>query len=555
MIIASLAFLALAAAQVGGGAPQQPQQPEENVKPEDRCTVEGQVLNLATGEPLKKAHVSLGPSGKYNGISWGAVTDAAGKFVIEEVNPGKYRLTADRNGFVRNAYGAKTPEQPGTEITLDKGQKLPGIVFKLVPQGVISGKVVDEDGEPLGGARILVMSPTYQNGRKTLGIRENVNTDDRGEYRAFGLAPGRYYICVTYDRGGQMMQRVEIRKEGADNGYASTFFPNSTSSAQASPVMVTPGGEATGIDFRLTPVHTAHVAGKITNPGPGRFTMLFMLARDSGMAWGTMKQAMTDEKGAFLFRNVTPGSYTISAHDQMAGGEPRQAQVVVDVGDSNVDGVQLTFGTGQEIGGVVKGLEAKGRGMNVYLAPDSGAAMMQTPSGQVQDDGTFKLKVLMPDRYRVGVYPPPEGYYIKSIRAGDTDYPSGVIDWSKGVMAGDLTITLADDGAQIEGKVQDAKDQPATSASVVLVPDQRDYRSYYAMANTDQNGHFTIKGIKPGKYKLFAWDAVQYGQYEDPDFIRPFEEKGETVELKAGDKSSKDLKLIVTGDVADSGDQ
>jgi len=280
------------------------------------------------------------------------------------------------------------------------------------------------------------------------------------------------------------------------------------------------------------------------------------MPRDGGAAWAFMKHGITDDKGNFQFRNVAPGAYTLTAQSFMnAGTEPQTAAAAVEVGDSNVDGIQVTFGAASEISGTVaadKGLDLKNRGMIVMLSPEEATMTMGTRPGQVQDDGTFKLKVPMPDRYTVNVYPVPEGCYVKSIRYGDTEYPSGVIDLSKGANGGELTITIAANGGQIDGTVKDSNDQPAGTGTVVLVPDQRDFRSLYGVAPLDQNGHFTIKGVKPGKYKLFAWDDVEQGQFEDPDFIKPFEDKGEKIEVHGGDKSTKDLKLIVAGDASDN---
>jgi len=236
-----------------------------------------------------------------------------------------------------------------------------------------------------------------------------------------------------------------------------------------------------------------------------------------------------------------------------AGSEAQIVETAIEVGDSNIDGIQLTFGATPDISGsiaVEKGLDLKNRGMSVILSPEDPIVMMSVRPGQVGDDGTFKLKSVTPDRYSVNVYPMPDGCYVKSIRYGETDYPNRVIDLSKGANGGELTITIATNGGQIDGTVTDAKDQPASTATVVLVPDQRDFHSLYDVARLDQNGHFTIKGIKPEKYKLFAFDEVEWGQYEDADFLKPFEDKGEEIEVHVGDKSSKDLKLIVTGDAS-----
>jgi len=558
-LTASLLFAGALLCQVPAPVPA-PQQPgEPTVKPEDKCSVEGTVLNVQTGEPLKKAHVNLTPiqSQKFNSTSWGAVTDAAGRFLIDEVDPGKYRFSADRNGFVQMEYQAKAPGKSGSLLTLSKGQKLTDVVFRMTPHGVISGKVVDEDGEPLAGAGIMVMRHTYENGKRTLSSEGNASTNDRGEYRAYGIAPGKYFVCLSYDRSFGM-QQVEIRKEGSEDGYVPTFYPNVSRSAQASQVEVTAGNEVSGIDFRLTPVHTARVTGRITNPGPGLrgLASVSLMPRDSGLAWAMMKDAIAGDKGNFQFRNVAPGSYTLTAQSFMNGGtEPQTAAAVVEVGDSNVDGIQLTFGAASEISGTVtadKGLDLKNRGMMIMLSPEETKMTMGLRPGQVQDDGTFKLKVPTPDRYSVNVYPMPEGCYVKSIRYGDTEYPNGVIDLSKGANGGELTITIVPNGGQIDGTVKDSNDQMAGTATVVLVPDQRDLHSLYDVARLDQNGHFTIKGVKPGKYKLFAWDDVEQGQYEDPDFLRPFEDKGEEIEVHGGDKSTKDLKLIVAGDASDN---
>jgi protocatechuate 3,4-dioxygenase beta subunit len=552
MLIASLLFLVAAAAQA---PPAATQPPDETVKPEDRCSVEGTVLNLQTAEPLKKAHVTLQSmeSQKFS-APLGAMTDAAGHFLIDEVAPGKYKIAAERNGFVRTEYGSKGPDKPGTQITLSKGQKLKDIDFRMTLNGVISGKVVDEDGEPLARVQIMLMRPTYSHGRKTLGNGVNASSDDRGEYRAWGLAPGRYYVCAV--RAGNPMQDMEVIKDNPQEGYAPVFFPNSLTSAQSSPVEVTAGGEVSGIDFRLSPTHTARVSGKIVNPpGGNSFVVAFvsLVSREDGIGWNAGKHSVADEKGVFVFRNVTPGSYTLMAQSVAPAkpdAEPQVAQAAIEVGDSNVEGVQLTLGAAPEISGVVtagKGADLKNRTLILVLSPEDTSPMMRHPYGQVQDDGTFKLKLEAPGRYHLEIASLPEDYYVKSIRYGDSDFPSNDLDLTRGATGGQLAIAIAANAPRVDGDVKDPKDQPATSATVVLIPDQRDLHGLYHVANTDQNGHFNIKGIKPGKYKLFAWDDVQGDQYEDPDFLKPFEDKGEAIEFSEGDKFSKDLTLIVSG--------
>jgi hypothetical protein len=111
---------------------------------DDRAAIEGQVLNGVTGEPLKKAVLTLQIIG-IRGQPMVTVTDASGQFAIQNIDPGRYLLSAERNGFVRQSYGSRSPNRPGTTLTIERGQRVADIVIKLMPQGVITGRILDED--------------------------------------------------------------------------------------------------------------------------------------------------------------------------------------------------------------------------------------------------------------------------------------------------------------------------------------------------------------------------------------------------------------------------
>jgi hypothetical protein len=178
-------------------------QPPPDVKPEDKCIVEGTVVNGATGEPLKKAHVTLrrADNTQLNPAPYGVTTDASGHFVLDDVDPGKYRLAADRNGFVNSSYGEKRNRSgSGALLTLSAGQKMKDVIFHMTPQGVIVGRVIDEDGEPVARANIQCLRSMYRNGEKGLFPTGSSGTNDKGEYRVFGLSPGKYIVQATYNR-------------------------------------------------------------------------------------------------------------------------------------------------------------------------------------------------------------------------------------------------------------------------------------------------------------------------------------------------------------------
>ncbi|MEO8049909.1 MAG: carboxypeptidase-like regulatory domain-containing protein [Acidobacteriota bacterium] len=159
--------------------------------------LEGQVLSQA-GEPLRKATVRLQPYGKFgpNVVNYTDTSDSAGKFVFEGVLPGPYSLSVEHPGFLGQAYGAKSfNAQPGV-ITLAAGQILKDITFKLIPQGVISGRVNDADGDPLPNIQISTLAISRFRGRRMVSRRSSVRTDDQGSFRIANLAPGSYYVLT-----------------------------------------------------------------------------------------------------------------------------------------------------------------------------------------------------------------------------------------------------------------------------------------------------------------------------------------------------------------------
>jgi hypothetical protein len=110
----------------------------------------------------------------------------------------------------------------------------------------------------------------------------------------------------------------------------------------------------------------------------------------------------------------------------------------------------------------------------------------------------------------------------------------------------DLTVTVSPYGGAIDGSVQNAKDESAPDVLVTLIPDvsHRSILWMFKTAQTDQNGHFTIRGVRPGEYKIYAWEMVESGVYQDPDFLKPYESAGDAVSIKERSHETVQLKLI-----------
>jgi len=525
-------------------------------KPEDLCGIEGQVSNVATGAPVKKAElrlqrVDLNPNTASLQTSYSTTADAAGKFAMKDIEPGKYRLSVTRNGFVNTSYGARGPNRPGTTISLDPGQHLKEVNFKLTPHGVVSGRIVDEDGDPVVHASVQAQSYRRIEGRKQLVPSGAAGTNDLGEYRIFGLAPGRFYLSATYNQTAWEPTLDRSAKAPPEEGYVPTYYPSGIDLAAAAAVEVTPGAELRGMNITLSKTHTVRLRGHVINPGGGKQNVTIMLTPRDEAGWFSMAgRQTTDPQGDFEIRGVRPGAYSLVAQS-FDGARSLTARQALDVGNNNMEGIALTLSSGMELPGQIKAEGPQGIDLvdiHISLQPHDLGVMRFTsnPNDHVKDDGSFTLTQVSQERYDIYVRGLPDGYYIKSIRAGDEEVRDSGLDMTSGP-AGPLTVTIGPGAGEIDGTVQNDKQDPAAGALVVLVPDdarRRERRDSYHTATTDQYGRFTLKGVDPGEYKLYAWDDLESGAYMDPDVMKPYESQGVAMSIHENSRETAQLKLI-----------
>src|SRR6185436_9742124 len=194
-------------------------------------SIEGQVVNLATGSPLKRATVRLvgigrRPEGGMPGMA-NKETDDQGRFSFTGLEAGRYQLTVERQGYLRQNYGARKYSNGGTPLVLGQDQNVRDILFKLSPQSVITGKVLDEDGEPVSNVQVRAWKYAYRGGKKQWTQNGNGQTSDIGEYRIANLDPGRYIVSANPgNRGPNMMQTAsnEPLSAAPEMIFASTYY-------------------------------------------------------------------------------------------------------------------------------------------------------------------------------------------------------------------------------------------------------------------------------------------------------------------------------------------
>ena len=258
-----------------------------------------------------------------------------------------------------------------------------------------------------------------------------------------------------------------------------------------------------------------------------------------------------DPQGNFEIRGVKPGSYTLAA-DWSDEGTQYSARLPVEVGTANIEGVQVTLAPSTEIKGRVRaeGTDAVSLpDVRIMLSAKSASPMGQS-QGQLQPDGLFTLKNVVPDQYGVNVYGLPPEYFIKSIRMGDENVLDSGLNLASGAPGSALEIVVSAAAAQIEGVAMNAKQEPSPGAQVVLAPDERrrEQRHLYKLVTADQTGRFMVQGVAPGDYLLYAFEDLESGAHQDPEYLKPFERSAEKIRVEESGRETRQLKLIPLGD-------
>lgn len=510
-----------------------------DVKPDDKCSIEGTVLNSATGEPVKKARVTLAPAGEHMD-AYAATTDASGHFLIDEVDAGRFSLIVSRSGYTQPVSSHGGPKSSSV-LTLEKGQKMKEIVIKLAPEGVISGRILDADGDPLGDVNIECMSIEYTRGKRQLVTSHRTNANELGEFRLPRLAAGKYIIRATYydeiplqERPGRAAGAGQAAKER----YVTTYYPSTMNPTNASPIEVSPSAQIGGITITLMRTRTFSIKGHVNSGSEqrSRHSRVVLWQLQPRVPMG----AEVDPQGRFKFDGVAPGSYVLFGGDEHTG-----ARMPLEVRDENIEGIELSFQSDGEI--LVRAI-IEGEG-DLKHAPREFSLTSRTSgeSGtcQPQDDSPCKFTDHgwdgPHDVLPVGL---PVDYYVKSARLGEQDVLDTGFEFTAGV-TGVLTFVLNPNSGQVEGSVTNAKEEPVVGVKVTLIPDAgHQSPTRYKTTDTDQTGHFIIKGVAPGEYKLYAWEEIEEGAYEDPDFMKPHESDGQAVSIKERAHENVQLKLI-----------
>ncbi|HEY4087105.1 MAG TPA: hypothetical protein VGM43_14260 [Bryobacteraceae bacterium] len=515
---------------IGGGRGGQQNGPPT---PSD-CAASGIVVNAVSGAPIPRAMVQGNPGG--------TATDAKGEWSITNQRCVLWVAQASRPGFFNGMDGVRGAGTPKS-VALTSGSPVTGIRIELTPEAIVSGTVLNADGDPVAQAQIRLMRAMVVNGYLVLTGAQNGNTDQQGNFRIDHLQPGRFIACA-----GSASQVFPVGG-GEPLVYPEACYPGPPDQGPSVAMPLDAGKEAR-ISLTLRAQQAVHVRGVVQGAGGGRGNVnLMKVASDEqrpGVPAGMMVIGMVSSArpgqiqrdGTFDIANVAPGNYIATARIPMqGGGGPGRgmaptATARITVGNSDVNGIQLTLQPPAAVNGTVRYDLADGppapqaqpaNGDQQFQGRVPGVTVNLMPAqpgiggaGQLKWDDShlaFNWPEVQPGSYtlnaRVAGIP---GAYVKSatLRGQDVLTQSFPVD----APTGPIEIVVSDDAGTFQANVVDADGHPA-AAGIVLKPASG--RPLTGRAGDD--GVATIQSVPSGEYSAWAFDNISQVPWNEGDWM------------------------------------
>jgi hypothetical protein len=485
-------------------------------------------------------------------------TDRDGKFVVPNLDEGAYRIAVTMNGYVRQEYGQRVFPGQGTQINLAPGQVLRDLTIRLTATGNVGGRMMDNEGQPAVGVPMLLLKAVYNNfGQRIFQNAGNARTNDRGEYRFFWVTPGRYYVGAGSSAASMSFGNSNASPNESGDTYAFAYYPGGNDVSRASAVDVKSGSEL-ALDFVVPKQQLYTISGKIVDPNPlatasgsiptATLSLAFQTLTGGSGTFTMGPTAYDAAIGTFVLRDVLPGAYVLQA----AAG-PSSARMPIEVTNTSLEGLAVVLDSGVTVNGrftVEGGDMPPANTMRVQMRPVTNglqnyvAAMSTAQAGA---DGSFTIGSVIQGQYRA-VVPPSQDFYVKQLRFDRSEALNSPFEVSRrNSDSGTMEIVVSRNVGQIDGVIVDDRSQPVPGVQAVLIPDLRGRADLYRAATTDQTGRFSIRGITPGDYKLFAWESLENFGYFDPEVLRRADPLGKAIQVAESAKISMETRIIPAG--------
>ena len=504
------------------------------------AVIRGRVIAAGDARPLAKVEVRVLSSALK--VDHATLTDANGRYEFTGLGAGRYTIAYAKANFVRASYGQRRPLGPGLPIDVANGQVVTRIDVSLRRTGVVSGRVVDEFGDPAVGALVMPMRYQFINGeRRLLQSGRNGSTNDIGEYRIYGLMPGRYFIAATTNRFGS-------GDSNERTAYGPTYYPGTANLAEAQRLMVTAGQTIASINLSLLPVTAGRISGvALDEQGRPLAGATVYVTRRAGM-YGGSTQVRAD--GTFTLGGVTPGEYTVRASVPGIQDEVASAEVTMNGGD--VTDIQLVLTKASTLRGRIvfeRGAARPPRASAIRVNafhPDSMTAM--GGFANAKDDSTFEVKpsagrLLI----RAGIFGTGDWRLKRVVTADGVDVTDAGLDVPANATIDGIVVELTSRHSEVSGTVSDGAGGRVRDCVVVtFAQDQQRWSAqtrYFGTSRPDMDNTFRLR-LPAGDYYAVAFEELETGvSYNDPDVLQQLRDRAITFSIADGEKKTVELTL------------
>jgi len=555
--LGSLALLgAVASASGQQASPPPPQRPGEVARPAQRPTppaTEGSAIvrgrvTAGDGRPLRLARVGIIETNTRK--SMGSATDENGQYEFTELPPGTYTIIARKAGFATMEYGQRRPSDPGRRIRVVDGQTVEKIDLVLPSASTMTGRVVDENGDPVEDATVSIYTMTIVGGRRRLvSGGTNRRTDDVGRFRLFSVDPGEYVLAASAASTGA--HRLP--------GYAPAYFPGTPSLADAQVVAVKTGDEVFGLDLRLVPGRAAKISGTVVDSTgqPLEGELLLDASRRSGVLAAPALRQRPAANGDFEFANIAPGDYVLQASGRGRNGIEFATRFLV-VGEDDVGGVTLRTTTGSVVSGHMTLEGNRSRALprdfqfNFVTANEDFSPEPGVYRARMGDDWTFEYDGLF-GTLLIRPAARPE-WLLRSVRVNGVDVTDTPLSFGRrDDSLTDVEVILTNQGAEVTGSAIDPRGQTGLPYTVVVFPVDRErwgrHSRFVKAVRADPDGTFTVRGLPASDYFVAAVDRLQMsdgsGEWQESAFLDALAAAATRVSLEEGRTGSASPRLVV----------
>ena len=505
-------------------------------------SISGRVVDASSGQPLAAATVQISRLSSQTGSAPlpQVVTNDRGEFSFTNLPPGRYDLSARKNRYIGLSYGQRAGSgMPGVSISVTDARQVTDLILRLPVASVIAGAVTDTRGEPIQGAGVQLYRLQWRNGeRDAVQISSAATTDDRGQFRVFGLTPGEYIVAASTTPAVRSLPYT-------------TYFPGTPVPALAVPVTVGAGEERNGVNFQLSAMPLSSVTGTVTSTDGKSMPNIRVVAIDatSALTGVLTKQTYSTATGAFRFDGLAPGRYQLHAWDDRSTGPLTRFGIgeIITAAGNPVDDVSLVLREGDTVSGalIVVGPGSLLEDPRLTLLPlDKATAVTARIDSRLNPDGRFSFQGVMPGRYLLTASTPTAGFLITSVRLGGREVGDRAIDIRQATEG--LEVRMSSKSGSVSGTVFDSSGRPTSDLLAIIFPADEEYwlptSQRIKIARPGDDGGYTFRSLPPGSYRIGVVTDAEPGEWFAPSFLKKITPASIAVLIQGEDNKTVDLR-------------